>query len=196
MRVLGANGETAEVQPPKQLAHAAFVQVTHRPRCGHANRHGGTAQRRRGQRSAPCSTQDADFSLLDPAQARRPAGSEPAPQPIQTCLVVAVNPVAQRLTVHPAKPRRILAAETMSTIAMARMRDACLASADRLAAARKSTALISIRVIATPAISRPRESMQTTSIHITGPKGIPLGESRGVLPSAPRPLVPFLSPPR
>src|SRR5664279_733071 len=65
-----------------------------------------------------------------------------------------------------------------STIAMARMRAACLASPDRLAAARKSAALISIRVIATPAISRPRESMQTTSIHITGPKGIPLGESR------------------
>ena len=57
---------------------------------------------------------------------------------------------------------------------MARMRDACLAFADRLAAARKSAALISMRVIETPAISRPRESMQAASIHITVPKGIPL----------------------
>ena len=61
-----------------------------------------------------------------------------------------------------------------STIAMARMRDACLAFADRLAAARKSAALISMRVIETPAISRPRESMQAASIHITVPKGTPL----------------------
>ena len=61
---------------------------------------------------------------------------------------------------------------------MARMRDACLASPACLAAVRKSAALISVRVIATSAISPyPRESMQTASIHKTGPKGIPLAES-------------------
>src|SRR5262245_17144375 len=68
--------------------------------------------------------------------------------------------------------------KSSSTMAMARMRDACLASLHRLAAPRKSAALISFRVIATAAISAPRESMLTASIHRTGPKGTPLGESR------------------
>jgi NAD+ synthase len=63
-------------------------------------------------------------------------------------------------------------------MAIARMRDPCLAFADRLAAARKSAALISVRAIATPAISSFPESMLTASIHRTGRKGIPLGESR------------------
>ena len=31
MRVLRANGEMAEVQPPQQLAHAAFVQFDAKP---------------------------------------------------------------------------------------------------------------------------------------------------------------------
>ena len=57
-------------------------------------------------------------------------------------------------------------------MAMARMRDACLASSDCLAAARKSAALISIRVIATPAISTP-EFNADASIYKMGRKGIP-----------------------
>ena len=63
-----------------------------------------------------------------------------------------------------------------STMAMASIRDACLAFADRRAAARKSAALISVRVIAIPAISPPRIDL-TPSIHRMSPKGIPLVES-------------------
>ena len=39
------------------------------------------------------------------------APSRPVGKPIQASFIVAVNPVAQRLAVHPAKPRRVLAAE-------------------------------------------------------------------------------------
>ena len=48
-------------------------------------------------RSAPSSTEDASLPL-------RACCSRPVCEPLQTCLIVAVNPVAQRLTVHPAKP--------------------------------------------------------------------------------------------
>lgn len=53
------------------------------------------------------------LALFDPAQAGGPAPSRPVGKPIQACLIVAVNPVAQRLAVHPAKPRRVLAAEAI-----------------------------------------------------------------------------------
>jgi hypothetical protein len=69
---------------------------------------------------------------------------------------VAMNPVAQRLSVHSTKPRRPLAAKAIEHLAIARMRDACLALVDCFAAARKSAALISVRVIETPTISTPR----------------------------------------
>ena len=78
--MLRANGETAEVQPPKQLANAAFMQF------------------------------DAKLS----------------------CNAV---------------------------------RAACLASADRFAAVRKSAALISVRVIATPAISTSQINGNSIDLH-------------------------------
>jgi len=53
------------------------------------------------------------LALFDPAQAPRPAASRPVDTPIQACLIIAVNPVALRLTVHPAKPRSRLAAEAI-----------------------------------------------------------------------------------
>ncbi|MGB7917036.1 MAG: hypothetical protein WCF79_17355 [Rhodomicrobium sp.] len=96
------------------------------------------------------------FALFDPAQACRPAASRPVDKPIQTFLIVAMNPVAQRLPVHSTKPRRLLAAKAIEHLAVARMRDACLALVDCFAAARKSAALISVRVIETPTISTPR----------------------------------------
>ena len=114
MRVLGTNGEMAEVQPPKQLAHAAFVEgdaelgrdaVT---QIGAPEPHDAVA----GEIGAFLDPAR-NLALLDPAQACRPAASRPVSKPIQPCLIVAVNPVAQCLPVHAAKPRRFLAAETI-----------------------------------------------------------------------------------
>ena len=90
--MLRANGETAEVQPPKQLAHAAFVQ--------------GDAKLGRDAVTQIGTTEPDDavageigalldpgckLALFNPAQARRPAASRPVRKPIQTCLIIAVT---------------------------------------------------------------------------------------------------------
>jgi hypothetical protein len=114
LRVLRANGETAELQPPQQLAYAAFVQADAKlgrdaiTQIGAAEPDDAVAGQIGALLDPGC-----QLALLDPAQARGPAASRPVGKPIQTCLIIAVNPVSQRLTIHPAKPRRRLAAEAV-----------------------------------------------------------------------------------
>src|SRR3974390_1945610 len=62
-------------------------------------------------------------------------------------------------------------------MAIARMRDPCLAFADRLAGARQSASLISVRVIVTPAISTPANHADSIDSQ-NGAHGNPPGESR------------------
>ena len=114
LRVLRANGEAAEVQPPKQLAHAALVQGDAKlgrdavTQIGTAEPHHAVAGEIGALLDPGCK-----LALFNPAQARWPAASRPVRKPIQTGLIIAVNPVAQRLTVHPTEPRRLLAAEAI-----------------------------------------------------------------------------------
>ena len=110
--MLGPDGEMAEVEPPQQFAYAAFVEGDAKlgrdavTQIGPAEPHNAVA----GEIGALLDP-GRNFALFDPAQAGRPAASHPVRKPIQTCLIVAVDPVAQRLTVHATKPRRLRAAE-------------------------------------------------------------------------------------
>ncbi len=98
MRVLGTNGETAVVQPPKQFAHAAFVQFDAKlgskavTQIDTAEPHNAVV----GEIGALLNP-GRNIALFDPAQAGRPTASRPVSKPLQTCLIVAVNPVAQAL---------------------------------------------------------------------------------------------------
>ncbi len=95
--MLRANGKTAEVEPSKQLAHASFVQGDAKLGCNAvtqidtAEPHNAVAGEIGALLNPGC-----DLALFDPAQACGPAASRPVSKPIQTCLIVAVNPVAQR----------------------------------------------------------------------------------------------------
>ena len=100
--MLRANGETAEVQPPKQLANAAFMQFDAKLSCNAVTQidtpkpHDAVPGEIGALLDPGC-----NLALFDPAQAGRPAASRPVGKPLQTGLIVAVNPVALRLTVHP-----------------------------------------------------------------------------------------------
>jgi hypothetical protein len=114
LRVLRANGKTSEVEPPKQLAHAALMQAD--------AKFGGDAVTQidapepydaiAGQIGALLDP-GGKLALFDPTQFCRPAASRPIDKSIQTFLVVAVNPVTQALPIHSTKPSRLLAAEAI-----------------------------------------------------------------------------------
>ena len=172
--MLGANGEMAEVQPPKQLAHAAFVEgdtelgrdaVT---QIGAAKPHNAVAGEIGALLDPGC-----NLALFDPAQARGPAASRPVSKPIQPSLIVAVNPVAQRLPVHAAKPRRFLAAEAIEHHGNGQD-TRCLLGIRRSLGRRAQIGGTHIRSSnRNPSHLHPRELMQTASIHNIRPKGIP-----------------------
>ena len=88
--MLRANGETAEVQPPKQLAHATFVQGDAKlgrdavTQIGTAEPDDTVAGEIGALLDPGCK-----LALFNPAQARRPAASSPVSKPIQTCLIIA-----------------------------------------------------------------------------------------------------------
>ena len=89
--MLRTNGEMAEIQPPKQLPHAAFVQFDTKPgrdavaQIGAAEAHNAVA----GEIGALLDP-GRKLALFDPAQACRPPASRPIRKPIQACLIVAV----------------------------------------------------------------------------------------------------------
>ncbi len=177
--MLGTNGETAVIQPPKQLPHAAFVQFDAKlgrdaiTQIGATEPHDTVA----GEIGALLDP-GRNLALFDPAQACGPPASPPIRKPIQTCLIVAVNPVAQRLAVHPAKPRRVLPAETIKHHSYGQ--DARrLPGIPRPLGRRAQIGGTHIRSSnRNPSHLHPRESIQTASIYKTGQKGIPLGELR------------------
>ena len=90
-----AYGEMAEVQPPKQLAHAAFVQADTKPgrnavtQIGTAEPHHAIAGKNRALLDP-----GRKLTLFNPAQACGPAASRPVGKPIQTFLIITVNPIA------------------------------------------------------------------------------------------------------
>lgn len=95
--MLWANGEMAEVQPPQQFAHAAFVQgdaklgrdtVTQIHTAEPYNAVAGEI----GSLLDP----GRNLALFDPTQACGPAASRPVCKLLQTALIVAMNPVARR----------------------------------------------------------------------------------------------------
>ena len=96
--MLRANGETAEVQPPEQLAHAAFVQGDAELRrnavtqIGPAEPHDAVAGEIGALLDPSC-----NLTLFDPAQACGPAATRPVGKSIQARLIVAVNPITQAL---------------------------------------------------------------------------------------------------
>ena len=159
----------AEVQPPKQLAHAAFVEgdtelgsnaVT---QIGAAKPHNAVA----GEIGALLNP-GRNLALFDPAQAGGPAASRPVRKPIQPCLIIAVNPVAQRLPVHAAKPRRFLAAEAIEHHGNGQD-TRCLLGIRRSLGRRTQIGGTHIRSSnRNPSHLHPRKSMQTASIHISG----------------------------
>src|SRR5262245_17144374 len=112
--MLGASGEMGGVQPPQEVAHAAFVQFDAKlgrnavPQIGTAEPHNAIAGEIGALLDPGCK-----LALFDPAQAVWTAASRPVSKPFQSFLIVAMNPVAQRLAVHAAKPRCVLAAEVI-----------------------------------------------------------------------------------
>jgi len=96
---------------PENSGHPRVEKLPVRASLG--KRAGTRATRPRAWSSACWIALRGRAALFDPAQARGPAASCPISKSLQTCLVIAVNPVAQRLAVHPAKPRRLLAAEAI-----------------------------------------------------------------------------------
>ena len=54
--------------------------------------------------------------LLTLVQSTRAAGSRPIPQALDTLLVVAVHPVAKRLSGHPGEPCRFLAGQAVQRV--------------------------------------------------------------------------------
>ena len=96
--VLRANRETAEVESPKQLAHASFVQGDAKlgrdaiTQIGAAEPHNAVA----GEIGALLDPRG-ELALFDPTQAGRPTAARPVGKPLKTCLVIAMNPVTQAL---------------------------------------------------------------------------------------------------
>ena len=85
LRVLRPDGETAVVKPPKQLAHAAFMQGD--AKLGrNAVTQIGTAEPHNAVAGEIGALLDPGYklALFDPAQACRPAASRLAGKPIQT----------------------------------------------------------------------------------------------------------------
>jgi hypothetical protein len=120
-----------------------------------------------------CAHPGRNLALFDPAQACGPATSRPVCKLLQTALIVAMNPVAQRLAVHAAKPRGFPAAETVEHHGNGQHARRLL-GVPCLLGRRAQTGGTHIRSSNRDRCHlHPRESMQTASIHKTGPKGIP-----------------------
>jgi hypothetical protein len=177
--MLGTDGEMAEIEPPEQLAHAAFVEFDAKlgrnavSQIGTPEPHHAIA----GEFGALFDP-GRKLALLDPAQAGGAAASRPVSKPFQPFLIVAVNPVAQRLAVHAAKPRCLLAAETIEHHGYGQ--DARRLFGIRRCPCRR-TQIGGTHIRSSNRYRshiHPRESMLTASSHKMGPKGIPPSTSQ------------------